>query len=121
MSKRELLRKANATGAKDAGMNEEKQPQTFVDVVAERKKPGRPAEEPRRQVSIYLSERQIRALRMAAAEQDKERDQTSLVRSGLDIILSLSADNYHNLKLAAEQQNTTIGQIVDQLLSDYLN
>ena len=121
MTKRDLLRQANAAAQKETARTEDKKSETFVDVVAtQRPRMGRPPEEPRRQTTVYLPERQIRQLRIAAAEQDKERDQTSLVRSGLEIILALSADNYHRLKAAAQQQNTTIGEIVDQALNEYL-
>ena len=120
MTKRDMLRQANEAQAKKAEPRAEKKAETFVDVVAERRRPGRPVEEPRKQVSIYLTEDIIRKLRIAAAEQEKERDQSSLVRSGLEIVLSLSADSYRRLKSVAEQQNTTIGEIVERALSEYL-
>lgn len=120
MSKRDLLRQAN-NSAEKPDRETEKQAETFVDVVADRRpRMGRPPEEPRRQVSVYLPDRQIRQLRIAAAEAEKERDQTSLVRSGLEIVLSLSVENYRRLKAAAEQQNTTIGEIAERAISAYL-
>ena len=121
MSKRDMLRQANNGAEARTGREPEKEAETYVDVVAKhRPRIGRPPEEPRRQVSVYLPDRQIRQLRIAAAEAEKERDQTSLVRSGLEIVLSLSAETYHRLKAAAQQQNTTIGELVEQALNEYL-
>lgn len=134
-SKRDLLKSANAAN-REQPTSPKKTAETFVDVIAsaqqseladvraeepKKNKVGRRSDdEPKTQVSVYLTDSLIRQLRMAAAEQVKEKDKSAIVRTGLEIVLSLSDENYIRLKEEARQKETTVGAIIDQAVTEYL-
>lgn len=84
-------------------------------------KSGRKAKKEKNiQVSIYLTQDQARTLRLQDAEKVKESDKSAIARTGLDIVLSLSNEQYIAMKHAAETKGVSVGEIVKEALEKYL-
>ncbi len=75
-----------------------------------------PKQEKNIQVSIYLTPTQAKTLRMQSAEKIKENDKSAITRVGLDIVLSLSNEEYVFLKKKAKERNVKIAEIVKEAL-----
>jgi hypothetical protein len=80
----------------------------------------KPEKEKKSQVSIYLTEDQIIQIDEQTGIRKKERDKSALARVALEIVLSLSEEEYARLKFAAIQNETTPGRIVIEALDAYL-
>lgn len=86
------------------------------------KKAGRRANKEKNiQVSIYLTPAQAKELRIQNALKEKESDKSAIARTGIDIALALSNDEYTTLKTVAQQQGKTVGKIVSEALAIYLS
>lgn len=72
------------------------------------------------QVSIYLTPDQAKTLRLQDAEKVKETDKSAIARTGLDIVLSLSNEQYLAMKNTAELKGVSAGEIVKEALEKYL-
>lgn len=51
---------------------------------------------------------------------EKETDKSAIARTGLDIVLSLSNEQYLAMKNAAELKGVSVGEIVRNALEKYL-
>lgn len=72
------------------------------------------------QVSIYLTPNQAKELRLQDAEKEKETDKSAIARTGIDIVLALSNEEYAAMKRKAAVQGVTPGQIVKEALAKFL-
>jgi len=82
-------------------------------------KPGRKAaEEKKIQISTYLTEDQVIRIDEQTGYAKKERDKSALFRFALDIVLSLSDDEYKDLKIVANQREVSPGIIVSEALQN---
>lgn len=88
-------------------------------IVAAPAKTGRKPEERRMQVSIYLTDDQVTGLQQQSGYKQKERDKSALARTGIDIVLALSNEEYATLKGAAESKGQPVGEIVRAALDAY--
>lgn len=102
-----------------AATNPVVQPKTQAEAVPA--KSGRKASKEKKiQVSIYLTPDMAKELRLQDAEKEKESDKSAIARTGIEIALALSNEEYRTLKAVAEQRGTTAGQIVKDALQAYL-
>lgn len=84
-------------------------------------RPGRKANKEKNiQVSIYLTPAQAKELRLQDALKEKEADKSAIARMGIEIALALSNEEYVALKVVAQQQEKTVGEIVSETLANYL-
>ena len=81
----------------------------------------KPLKEKNIQVSVYLKPEQAKELRVQDAMKEKENDKSAIARTGLDIVLKMSAETYKNMKVHAEIQNITPGELVEIALKEYFN
>ncbi len=102
-------------------------PQVQVQPVEAEKKEAAPVKAGRKankekniQVSIYLTPSQAKTLRLQDAEKVKENDKSAIARTGLDIVLALSNEQYLAMKKAAEDKGVSAGEIVKEALEMYL-
>ena len=72
------------------------------------------------QVSVYPTNEQKLKWHEQTGFGKKEQFKNDLVMMGLDIVLSLSDDDYAEMKHAAEQRGVTPGELVSEALSEYL-
>lgn len=77
-------------------------------------------DEKKHQVSIYLTKKLDRELSIQGAIKEKEQDKSAIARAGLDIILSLSNEEYAKIKFIAKDKGVTPGQIVKEMVAKYL-
>ena len=90
--------------------------------VFEKSRAGRkakPLQEQTVQISVYPTKQQAKALRIQAAEGEKERDRSALARTAFDIVLTLTNEEYNQMKMCAAEQGKTAGEIVQQALRYY--
>lgn len=80
----------------------------------------KPNEEKLSQVSIYLTEREQKELRVQGALKEKEKDQSAIARMGIDIVLALSPEEYNDLKNEAASKNMEVSDIVKIAIKSYL-
>ena len=80
---------------------------------------AKPIQEQTVQISVYPTKQQAKALRIQAAEGEKEKDKSALARTAFDIVLTLSSEEYNQMKECAMQQGKTPGEIVQQALQLY--
>lgn len=97
-----------------------KQPVQSVEHEQPRKSGRKANKEKNIQVSIYLTPDQAKTLRLQDAEKVKETDRSAIARTGIDIVLTLSNEEYLAMKTSAERRGVTPGQIVKEALSKYL-
>lgn len=87
---------------------------------AEAPKIGRkPNKEKRIQVSIYLTPAQAKELRLQDAEKEKEADKSAIARTGIDIALALSSEEYKRMKAVAVRDGKTPGEVIKAALAMY--
>ena len=67
--------------------------------------------EKKQQVSVYLTEEQIVMLDDQTGIKKKDRDKSALARIGIDIVLSLSNEEYDSIKAAAEMQGKSFADV----------
>jgi len=120
-----MIGKETTTETTDVPIGQKKEDRLSVSIPAQQEavtaKGGRKSNGGKNiQVSVYLTPKQARELRLQDAEKEKEADKSAIVRTGLDIVLALSNEEYIALKSAAQQQNTTPGYIVKEALKKYL-
>lgn len=80
----------------------------------------KPNEEKLSQVSIYLTEKEQKELRVQGALKEKEKDQSAIARMGIDIVLALSSEEYNALKNESVSKNMEVADIIKKALEKYL-
>lgn len=71
------------------------------------------------QMSVYPTKQQAKQLKMQAAEGEKEIDKSALARTGFDIVLTLSNEEYNEMKQCALEKRISVGKVVQQALQIY--
>lgn len=83
-------------------------------------RPGRKADLVKNtQVSIFLTPEMHKELRIQDALREKETNRSAIARVGIDMVLSLSKDNYIFLKTLAQEKNITQGEMNQQIVEEY--
>lgn len=83
-------------------------------------RPGRKADLIKNtQVSIFLTPEMHKELRIQDALREKEANRSAIARVGIDMVLSLSTDNYIFLKQIAQENNITEGEMNQRIVEEY--
>lgn len=87
--------------------------------VEPRSRAGRKPQEKKIQASIYFTEAQLVALNEQSGYGKKERDKSALVRFGTDLVLSMTDEEYAELKAIATVQGCTPAAVFHEAVSSY--
>jgi len=91
-----------------------------IEILEMPKKTGRKEDQTKKiQVSVYLTKAQDRELCLQGAIKEKETDKSALARVGIDIVLSLSNEEYAMVKKTASETNQTMGKVIKAALASF--